>query len=254
MDKEYCLQAMAWQKSEDYTEGLRLWKQRYGENLTYRTLCFGANDFTRAKMLAGLMEGVIAPDPEPKPEPAKAEPHPDLDRVKDEVSDLDWEVSDLRGKVEDLEGKLDELTGANLRPEAVPAKSENEPQEIQEMRRKTRLLMDERVILKQQLRELPDPEYREDRRKIAVRILDMTDELDMLFAKINYFREHGRVPEEIVVAPDVLKLPKPYLNIRTYISKTIKKINLAKEPAEKKKLEDVLQKWRDKLAEIETEL
>lgn len=239
MDKEYCLQALAWKKTEDYAEGLRLWKQRYGENLTYRTLCFGANDFTRAKMLAGLMDGVDDPDQEPDTVQAKEEPvagvdQQAFDRVKDDVSDLDWEVSDLRGKVDDLEEKLDELTGAKLRPEPVPVKADEEPAEILEMRRLTRKLMDERVALKQRLRELPDPERREERRLTAVRILDITDQLDILFAKINYYREHRRVPEESVISQDVLKLPKPYLNIRTYISKTIKKINLVKDPEEKR--------------------
>lgn len=43
-----------WSTTEDYTEGLRLWTLVHGENLTYRMLCRGDNDFNRAKLRDGL--------------------------------------------------------------------------------------------------------------------------------------------------------------------------------------------------------
>lgn len=245
------MQAAAWKISEDYTEGLRLWKQRYGENVIYKMLCMGPNAFNRERMLNGLMDGVVEHVDQvqpPKPE------NPDIDQVKDDIEGLDSEVSDLHYKIEQLEEKIDELSGANLVPDPKPLGRADEPEEIKKMRKTTHGFMDERTALKQHLRDLPDPERRADRKVAALRILAITDELDILFAKLDYFKEYGRVPEQIVIEEDTIQYPKAYLNARTYVSKTLRKIAETSSPERKKKLEALLKKWQDKIKEFETEL
>lgn len=255
MTNEYCIQALAWQKDQDYTEGLRLFLQRYGQTVTYNMLCRGNNPFFREKMFAALMDGVTEPAPitAPEREPAK-EKDPEIDLVKSNVDDLDSEVSDLRYKVDDLEERLDELTGANLKPEPTPEKTPDEPIEITKMRETTHGLMNERVALKQRLRDLPDPQERDARMKVAFRIMDITGELDILFAKIDYYIEFKRIPEQVAIDPGDIHLPRELLNVRTYISRTLKKVIREQDPRRKKELEKVLEQWRSRLRELETEL
>lgn len=256
ISRDYIVQALAWEKTEDYTEGLRLWKLRYGDqSITFRALSTGDHPFNREKMHVGLMQDVVAIQEEPAPtdQPAAVQ-SPETAKLESEVSDLNWNLDDLKDRVSYLEDSIDELTGACLPPEPVPAKAPDEPEEIRKMRQSSSGLMDERIALKQRLRELPDPGRRDDRKVAALRILAITDELDVLFAKINYFREHGRVPQDIVIKEDDIKLPKRMLNIRTYISRTLRKINESKDPAKKKELEATLEYWRKQLSEIETEL
>lgn len=260
ISSDYNKRALAWEKSEDYDEGLRLWRERYGDSsITYRALCSGDHPFNREKMRAGLMKDVIAVEPEPTTDPEPVEQpadkqSPDAARIESEMSDLGWNLDDLSDRVSYLESTIDDLTGANLPPEPVPAKAPEEPEEIRKMRETSYALMDERIALKQRLRELPDPARRADRQVAALRILAITDELDVLFAKIDYFREHKRVPQDVVIKDDDIKLPKRMLNIRTYISKALKKVNEAKDPARKKEAEATLEYWRKQLLEIETEL
>lgn len=256
ISSEFTLQALAWEKTEDYTEGLRLWHDRYGESITYRALCSGDHAFNREKLRAGIMKDVVAPVEEPAadPDPVPAAAAVDTSRLESEMTDLGWNLDDLQDRVSYLEDTIDDLTGANLPPEPVPAKAPDEPEEIRNMRESSYALMDERIALKQRLRELPDPGRRDDRKVAALRILSITDELDVLFAKLDYYREHRRVPQDVVIKEDDIKLPKRMLNIRTYISKTLKKINETKDPAKKKELEATLTHWRKQLSEIETEL
>ncbi|SDE20858.1 hypothetical protein SAMN04487996_10447 [Dyadobacter soli] len=257
LSRDYILDALAWEKSEDYNEGLRLWKQRYGDqSITYRALCTGDHPFNRDKMRDGLMKEVepIADETTVDSEKTGSISAAETAKLESEMSDLSWNLDDLKDRMSYLEDTVDDLTGANLPPEPIPAKAPDEPDEIREMRDTTYSLMDERIALKQRLRELPDPGRRADRQVAALRILAITDELDVLFAKIDYFREHGRVPQDIVIKEDDIKLPKRMLNIRTYISKTLKKINESKDTAKKKELEKVLEHWRKQLSEIETEL
>jgi hypothetical protein len=255
MTNEYCIQALAWKKDQDYTEGLRLFLQRYGKTITYDMLCRGSNQFFRDKLFAALMEGVTEPAAivAADPEPAK-EPNPEIDRKKSNVDDLDSEVSDLRYKVDDLEERLDELTGASLKPEPAPQKLPDEPAEITKMRESTHVLMNERVALKQRLRDLPDPQERDARMKIAFRIMDITNELDILFAKIDYYIEFKRIPEQVAIDPDDIMLPRELLNVRTYISRTLKKVIKEQDPRRKKELEKVLEGWRSRYRELEAEL
>ncbi|WP_348085421.1 hypothetical protein [Dyadobacter sp.] len=214
-------------------------------------LCRGINQFFRDKLLAAIMEGVTEPGLNPEPE---EQPDPGIKLIKSDVEDLDCEVSDLREKVGEMEERLDELTGAKLKPEPIRENVPDEPQEITKMRQTTHALMNERVALKQRLRDLPDPQEREQRKEVAFRVMDITDELDTLFAKIDYYIEFKRVPEQEAIDPTDIKLPRELLNVRTYISRTLKKVISEQDPRRKKEFEKVLDQWRSRLKELETEI
>lgn len=287
MTKEYQLQVDAWLMSENYTDGLRLWKQRYGENIVYKALCYGPNDFNREKMRSGLTDGneKVATVPDKEPDKVK-ELEKSVEVLGDELSDITSEVSDLDDKystisddVENLEGTvnsmeddLDEVKDTvrelgdqvkafldkNKKPALVlPKRAEiikNLPKEVQEWKKSTYGLMDERTLLKERLRNLPDPYRREDRHEAAKRIMDITDELDVLFGKIGYYEEHGRVPSDEVLDDDGQVFPKRYLNLRTYVSRTRKRLSKQTDPIAKQSLEDQINKWMQEMKEIEINL
>lgn len=287
MTKEYELQVNAWLTSENYTEGLRLWKQRYGENIVYKALCYGPNDFNRDKMRSGLTADIEKSVVVPEKEPDKvAELEKSVEVLGDEISDITSEVSDmddkysiisddvenLEGTVSNMEGDLDEVKDTvrelgdqvkafldkNKKPAVVLPKRadiiKSLPKEVQEWKKTTYGLMDERTLLKERLRNLPDPYRREDRHEAAKRILDITDELDMLFGKIGYYEEHGRVPSEEVLDDESEAFPKRYLNLRTYVSRTKKKLLKATDPAIRKSLEDQIEGWKLEMKEFEINL
>lgn len=296
MTKEYELQLTAWQKGEDYTEGLRLWKQRYGENIGYKMLCMGAHDFNREKLRVGLCEGVghgekgmEEPKPdEPKPVPkkvgkvARLEETVDeleselwdvtgaVDDVKDTVDNLGRNVENLEGSVMDLAEKVEQFMakvppfdrsgGRSAQPDKVTSAEsrrqniENEPEEVRNWHKLTYGLMDERVLLKQRLRDLPDPERREARKEAAYRILDITAELDRLFGKIGYWEQHGRVPSDDLPENAGILYPKRYLNLRTYISRQRKKISKTKDPVVIAGLEAKIKEYEQEMTQIEIDL
>lgn len=287
MTKEYELQVDAWLTSENYTDGLRLWKQRYGENIVYKALCHGPNDFNREKMRSGLSAGIEKPAVEPEKEPDKvAELEKSVEVLEDELSGITSEVSDLddkystisddvdnlEGTVSSMEGDLDEVKDTvrelsdqvkafldkNKTPGVVLPKRadiiKDLPKEVREWKKSTYGLMDERTLLKERLRNLPDPYRREDRHEAAKRILDITDELDILFGKIGYYEEHGRVPSDEIQDDESQAFPKRYLNLRTYVSRTRKKLLSQTDPEVKKSLEDQIEKWRLEMKEFEINL
>jgi FtsZ-binding cell division protein ZapB len=280
MTKEYELQLAAWQKNEDYTEGLRLWAQRYGENMAYKMLCMGANDFNRAKLRAGLAEPfdvpVVVPDPVKKKIGKVARLEETVDELESELSDVSDTVYDVKDTVDNLTENVENLEGSMMdlsdRVEQFLAKApevqvvkltsaesrrqnlENEPEDVRNWHKSTYELMDERVLLKQRLRDLPDPQRREDRRVAAYRILDITAELDILFGQIAYWEEHGRVPSNQPLENQDILYPKRYMTLRTYVTRTTKKLKNAQTKAEKKKWQDELNKWLQEMKQIEIEL
>ena len=208
MEKELIAQAQAWAETEDYTQGLRLWLARYGENITYRALCRGANDFNRAKLRTGLLAGL-------EDVKIQTEPLPVLEK-----------------------------------PEI--GKGTITPPEIMAWKRQTEALMDERLLLKQRLRELPDPERRADRKTTAYRIIAITDELDELFGKIGYWEDFGRVPAgQVETEAEAERKPQGLLNLRTYVSRTKAKIRKATDPVRIRQLEAELLERQAQIHEIE---
>jgi predicted nucleic acid-binding Zn-ribbon protein len=253
MTKEYHLQIIAWKQKEDYTEGLRLWKQRYGENITYRALCLGMNDFNREKLREGLFKDI--PDKIEK-ELTKKKLDSGLKALGTSVEDLESDVDDLKYTISDLQEKVDELL--EKRELTLPAKkadgNENDPAEIKKIRESTHGLMDERTLLKQKLRDLPDPGRREDRRIVAYRILEITTELDRLFGIIGYYEEFGRVPEKVGFDDDVIAYPREYLNMRTYVSRTTKKLEFETDKQRRADLEQKIENWVKRMEQIEIDL
>ena len=278
MTKEYELQLLAWQKAEDYTEGLRMWKARYGESMAYKMLCMGPNDFNREKMRAGLAEPFPVPVTDPpkkkvgkvaKLEETVDELESELWDVSDTVSDVKDTVDNLAENVENLEGSVMDLTERVKNFLSKPAEVkvvkltsaesrrqnlENEPEEVRNWHKLTYGLMDKRVLLKQQLRDLPDPERREERKAAAYQILDITAELDTLFAKISYWEEHGRVPSNEPLENQGILYPKRYLTLRTYVSRTRKKLKAAATDAQRKHFEGLLDGYLREMKQIEIEL
>lgn len=277
MTKEYELQLKAWLAGEDYTDGLRLWKHRYGEDIYYRVLCLGTNDFNRAKMRAGLSVPMEAA-PEEKPAAAKKRPGK-VAVLEGTVQELESEVSELAGNYDDLEGsvrnvedsvetleekisslteKFDSVLAKNKRFKLPsvnhPDVSEDEPEKIKEMRKRTYGLMDERTLQRQRLRDLPDPARREDRKAAAFRILDITAELDILFGMIGYWEEHKRVPESVPIEEQGIVFPKRYLNLRTYVSRSKKELAETSNATRRAKLEQRILDWEQEMEEIELDL
>lgn len=296
VNKEYQLQLDEWLKGENYTDGLRLWKQRYGEDMAYKMLCLGASTFNREKMAAGLLK----PLPEPEPETLKQKPaiakkpgkvavlvHT-VEDLTENVDNLEGDLREVAGSVDDLEGNLRDVTDnidsldesvqeisrnfekLNEKVESFlsarsitkielpllekPEIPEKDPEEVKKWRETTYGLMNERTLLKQRLRDLPDPSRRADRMKTAFRILDITAELDRLFGQIQYWEQHGRVPANVPIEEQGTLYPKKYLNLRTYVSRTRKQLAETSDPRIKAQLEEKIKKYKLQMKEIEIEL
>lgn len=277
MTKEYELQLKAWSQGENYTEGLRIWKSRYGEDMAYVMLCMGPNDFNREKMRSGLSASFPEEKPtDPKPAPKKPGKVAVLANTVDELEssvndlagsfdDLSDDVSGLVDNVDNLEDSFKELSEkvekfmAEKPVHEIPVAKkrdidEKEPEQIQKWRKTTYGLMNERTLLKQRLRDLPDPARRDDRQTAALRVLDCTEELDRLFGMIHYWEEHGRVPENVPIEEQGVVFPKRYLNLRTYVSRTQKKIKEDPNNVRRAEWKQKVIDWQKEMDEIEIEL
>lgn len=202
MNSELAHQIRAWEKKQEYTEGLRLFRERYGENIRYRSLAKGTSDFNRQKLRELLLDGLP--------------PSPSEQTVK---------------------------------PKTTIA---NEPSTITEWRKETTILMDERIMLKQRLRDLSDDET-EQRKLAAFRILDITERLDHLFGKIRYYETYQRVPEEKAVEENERQVTREYLNLRTYISRETRKLHPECNCDGCARRKQKIETWYLRMKEIETE-
>ncbi|KAB7728137.1 hypothetical protein F5984_20545 [Rudanella paleaurantiibacter] len=101
----------------------------------------------------------------------------------------------------------------------TPADREvHRPAAVLQLEQEAQKLMNERVELKARLRARMDSPDADGRQADALRILAIGKELDSLFGKIGFWREHGYLP--IDQSPDeaqeqVLTL----MNVRTYVSR-----------------------------------
>lgn len=203
MSPSLTAQIRNWLINEDYTEGLHLFRERFGETIRYQALSFGDSQHNRDKLKELLTDGLTD-------QPARDEP-------------VDSE--------EDI------------------------PETISQWRKSTYELMDERILLKQRLRDAGDEEL-DRRRETAFRILEITATLDLLFNKLEYFEKYGRIPESEAIEPEAKQLPQEVLNLRSYISRTQKKLHQKGQCdcrgclAKKEKIES----WFLRIREIETEL
>jgi hypothetical protein len=204
MSPSLIAQIHAWLTHEDYTEGLRLFRDRYGETIRYRTLLIGDNPHNRQRLRELLCEEL----------PALESPA----RKREEQDD-----------------------------------EEKVPEQIAIWRNTTYALMDERLLLKQLLRDRDDHEQ-EERREAAFRILEITETLDTLFGKLRYFDQYKRVPEEEVIPVETPQLPQTYLNLRSYISKATRRLHEGCNCQTCMKLKGKIESWYLKMKEIETEL
>lgn len=202
MSPSLSAQIRNWLTTEDYTEGLRLFRDRFGETIRYQTFSYGDSQHNREKLKELLTEGLTDPVDTQEKHPFQ----------------------------------------------------ETSPDIIEQWRKSTYELMDERILLKQCLRDSGDDEL--DRRKqTAFRILEITASLDLLFNKLDYFEKFRRVPESEAIKPDSRQLPQEVLNLRSYISRTQKQLHPG--DCECKgciKRKEKIQTWFLKIREIETEL
>ncbi len=203
MSPSLAAQIHNWLINEDYTEGLRLFREMFGETIRYQALSFGDSQHNRDKLKELLTDGLM--DQSARDEPVHSE--------------------------EDI------------------------PEIISQWRKSTYELMDERILLKQRLRDSDDQES-ERRRETAFRILEITATLDLLFNKLEYFEQYRRIPESEAIEPEAKQLPQEVLNFRSYISRTHKKLHQNGQcdckgcQAKKEKIES----WFLRIREIETEL
>lgn len=173
MSPQLAQQIRAWAKTEDYTLGLRLFRERYGENIRYRALTLGQSLHNRQKLRELLLADL--------PEESATAPAP---------------------------------------------QQKDDPEAVARWREETQSLQAERIQMKQRLRDLDDSQTAE-RKKVAFRILGITERLDSLFGKIRYYEQYGRVPEEEKPEEEPVRrhLPREVLNLRTYISRETKKLH-----------------------------
>lgn len=124
----------------------------------------------------------------------------------------------------------------------------NEPEAISELRKKTGALMDERTALKAQLRVLDDKAVRYPK---AVRILAIGEELNRLFAQIEFFYTNNVLWEPETEGKTDEEIQQEYLNLRTYISRARSRLQTAVLPADKTALEKKLNELEEKKRHME---
>lgn len=148
----------------------------------------------------------------------------------------------VRKLTEALKVKLTELTAAQTE------QLSREPATLGELRRRASALMNERTALKAQIRMLKDEA---ERRLRAFRVLDIVDELDRIYAQIEFFERNNTLwqPEPEVITDDAIV--REYLNLRTYISRTAKAYSTAIRPDDQKKLAKKLEDYQKRYAELE---
>lgn len=183
----------AWLAKNDYTEGLRLYAELFGENVTYRLLVRGPNSFN----------------------------------VK----------------------KLHDALSAQLEKLKVQSEAQlvAEPSSVAELRSNASVLMNERTALKAQIRMLDDEAMRFERAK---RVLEIGEQLDRIYGQVEFFELNGQVWQE----PERLQVDDPlrrYLNVRTYISRTAKALEVAIMPKKRLELERKLREFKLEKAALE---
>lgn len=123
-----------------------------------------------------------------------------------------------------------------------------EPRGVADLRRNAGALMNERTALKAQMRMLTDEEQRRQR---AYRILDICDELDRIYGQIEFFEVNNTMwePPEETESDD--SLVKRYLNLRTYISRTAKALEVAILADKKSALKEKLKGYQAEKIQLE---
>jgi hypothetical protein len=123
-----------------------------------------------------------------------------------------------------------------------------EPRNVADLRRNAGALMNERTALKAQIRLLTDEEQRRTR---AYRVLDICEELDKIYGQIEFFEINGTSWEPPTETNSDDSLVRRYLNLRTYISRTDKALNVAILPDKKAALKETLMKLLEEKKHLE---
>lgn len=124
--------------------------------------------------------------------------------------------------------------------------SSTEPGDVKEWRSYTKQLMNRRAALKAQFILLKTQQERKDQ---AFAILDISEELDDVFGKIELFEKQGVIYQPL--AEQVEKPLRRYLNVRSYISRTQGKLSAAILPDEISKLKVKLDALHVELTALE---
>jgi hypothetical protein len=156
----------------------------------------------------------------------------------------------LRGQNSFNVRKLSEaLSGERDRRKAATVQQLiEEPKGVGDLRRNAGALMNERTALKAQIRMLSNEEQRRVR---AFRVLEICDELDRIYGQIEFFENNNTMwePPEETQSDDVLV--KQYLNLRTYISRTAKALDVAILADKKTALREKLKGYQAEKTQLE---
>ena len=100
----------------------------------------------------------------------------------------------------------------------------------------------------------------EKRLALAKEIITNMDEVNRLWERIDHYLEHGVIPAQKPEAKpkslptDPVSLVKRQMNLRTYISRGRKRLQVLVNAVKRNKLEDDINKWDLELAEIDKKL
>lgn len=119
-------------------------------------------------------------------------------------------------------------------------------------------LMDERVVLKEQMRSLwlSGTSQGDELQDKAFRVLAITDELDTIYGQKDFFHAHGYLPDEDVAVSQLsaAELIARRNTLRTYCSRLPRQIIRTSSQKRKAELADRLEGFRKELYTIEQHL
>ena len=147
--------------------------------------------------------------------------------------------------------------------EAAQEQASRYPDSLKTDLREGKRLMDERVILKEQLRQLADRipadgagTVREDMKTRAFRILAIGALLDGIYGKRRFYDQHGYLPEAISPTADMAPadLVKRRNTLRTYVSKQTRDLPTLTDADQHRKATERLARYQSELHQIDETL
>ncbi len=140
----------------------------------------------------------------------------------------------------------------------LKAKKSAYPDELKAQLAGAGRLMDERVVLKEQMRSLwlSGTSQGDELQQKAFRVLAITGELDGIYGQKDFFHAHGYMPGEDVVVSQLTdaELIARRNTLRTYCSRLPRQIIRATSEKRKAELADRLEGYRKELYTIERQL
>lgn len=139
------------------------------------------------------------------------------------------------------------------------AKADAYPEPLVADLRRGGLLMDERTILKDRMRQFANSGINQhpDLTTMAHRILEIKDELDAIYGQKNFFDQNGFMPGAASV-PDPITTPADLIrrrnSVRTYITRYTKKRDQAGDPQKREAYQVKLTAFQRELHQLDTDV